>query len=316
VAHYIVRRLFATVFVVFGVSLLLFTIIQLTPGDAARAQIPPGAPYQEYLKMRQALGLDKPIPIQYAYWLRRVVHGDFGRSYQHDIPAAGIVKEKFKNTLILAGAALILSTAVGLTVGIAAGTRPNSMLDRTITTLGIVGGSFPTFLLGILLLLIFSLKLGWFPAVGMRDLRGEGGRFDLLRHLVLPAIATAAVPAAIIARQVRSAVLEIINLDYVRTARAKGLSNAVVVRRHVIRNALPGIITIVALQAAYLMGGSLIVEVIFSWPGIGLQLYTSVGARDIPVIMAITIVVAAVFTLINLVADLLQGVVDPRIRYS
>jgi peptide/nickel transport system permease protein len=266
--------------------------------------------------MRQALGLDKPIPIQYAYWLRRVVHGDFGRSYQHDIPAAGIVKEKFKNTLILAGAALILSTAVGLTVGIAAGTRPNSMLDRTITTLGIVGGSFPTFLLGILLLLIFSLKLGWFPAVGMRDLRGEGGRFDLLRHLVLPAIATAAVPAAIIARQVRSAVLEIINLDYVRTARAKGLSNAVVVRRHVIRNALPGIITIVALQAAYLMGGSLIVEVIFSWPGIGLQLYTSVGARDIPVIMAITIVVAAVFTLINLVADLLQGVVDPRIRYS
>jgi peptide/nickel transport system permease protein len=209
-----------------------------------------------------------------------------------------------------------VSVVVGLTVGVVAGTRPNSMTDRSITTLGIVGGSIPTFWLGIMLLLIFSLKLGWFPAVGMRDIRGEGGSFDLLRHLVLPTAATAAVPAAIIARQVRSAVLEIINLDYIRTARAKGLAEVVVVRRHVLKNSLPGIITIVALQAGYLMGGSLISEVIFSWPGIGAQLYTSVGARDIPVIMTITIFVAATFTLINLLADLLQGVVDPRIRFN
>ena len=208
-------------FVVFGVSLLLFTIVQLTPGDAARAQIPPGAPHSEYLRMREVLGLDRPIPVQYAYWLRNVLKGDMGRSYQHDIPAFGIVQSKFKNTLILASSAMLLASVIGMTVGVVAGTRPNSLLDRSITSVGIVGGSIPTFLLGIVLLLIFSLKLGWFPAVGMRDLRGEGGRFDLLKHLVLPAIATAAVPAAIIARQVRSGVLEIINLDYVRTARAK-----------------------------------------------------------------------------------------------
>jgi peptide/nickel transport system permease protein len=316
VVRYIIRRLIATVFVIFGVTLLLFTIIQLTPGDAARAQVPPGAPYADYLKVRESLGLDEPVPVQYAYWLRNIVQGDFGRSYQHDIPAFGIVKSKFQNTLVLASAAMLVSVVVGLTVGVVAGTRPNSMTDRSITTLGIVGGSIPTFWLGIMLLLIFSLKLGWFPAVGMRDIRGEGGSFDLLRHLVLPTAATAAVPAAIIARQVRSAVLEIINLDYIRTARAKGLAEVVVVRRHVLKNSLPGIITIVALQAGYLMGGSLISEVIFSWPGIGAQLYTSVGARDIPVIMTITIFVAATFTLINLLADLLQGVVDPRIRFN
>lgn len=315
-ARYVIRRLLATVAVVFGVSILLFTIIQLTPGDAARAQVPPGAPEADYQRVRRSLGLDKPIPVQYTYWVRNLVQGDFGISYQHDIPAWGIVKRKFTNTLLLAASALIVSVTIGVTIGVVAGTRPNSLADRSITTLGIIGASIPTFWLGLVLLLVFALKLGWFPAVGMRDARGEGGTWDIPRHLILPTIATAAVPSAIIARQVRSAVLEIINLDYVRTARAKGLSEGSVVRRHVMRNALPVFITIVALQTGYLLGGSLIIEVIFSWPGMGAQLYTSVGARDVPVIMAITIIVAIVFTLINLTADLLQGAVDPRVRYS
>lgn len=314
--RYIIRRLIGTVAVVFGVSVLLFTIIKLTPGDAARAQVPPGSPPDQYLRVRKSLGLDRPLPAQYAVWLGNILRGDFGRSYQHKIPAWGIVKQKFVNTLILAGSSLVVSVCVGLVAGVVAGTRPNSLADRLTTTFGIVGASVPTFWLGIMLLLFFSLKLGWFPAVGMRDVRGNGGPFDVPRHLVLPTIATAAVPSAIIARQVRSAVLEIINLDFIRTARAKGLAERVVVRRHVLKNALPGFITIVGLQAGYLLGGSLITEIIFSWPGMGLQLYTSVGARDIPVIMTITILVAAVFTLINLLADILQGVVDPRIRMA
>lgn len=315
-ARYIVRRLLATVAVLFGVSLLLFTIVSLTPGDAARAQLPSGAPQEQVDKLRDALGLDEPIPVRYAVWLGNVFQGDFGRSYQHQIPAFGMVRERFPNTLVLATSALVVSVLLGLAIGTVAGTRPNSATDRIVTTTGIFGASIPTFWLGIVLLLIFSLKLGWLPAVGMTDARGEGGRFDLLKHLILPTATAAAVPAAVIARQVRSSVLEIINLDYVRTARAKGLAERAVVWRHVLRNALPGFITIVALQAGYLLGGSLITEIIFSWPGMGMQLYTAVGARDTPVIMTITVLVALLFTLLNLTADVLQGVVDPRVRLA
>lgn len=314
--RYIIRRLVATIAVLFGVSLLLFTIIKLTPGDAARAQVPAGAPPEQYERVRKSLGLDRPLPTQYAIWLGNILQGDFGNSYQHHIPARDIVGRKFVNTLLLASAALVVAVALGVLGGMIAGTRPNSLTDRVTTSIGILGASIPTFWLGIMLLLIFSLKLGWFPAVGMRDPRGEGGVFDVPKHLVLPTIAAAAVPAAIIARQVRSAVLEIINLDYIRTARAKGLAERAIVRGHVLKNALPSFITIVMLQAGYLLGGSLIIEIIFSWPGMGLQLYTSVGARDIPVIMSITILVAGIFTLLNLTADILHAVVDPRIRLS
>jgi peptide/nickel transport system permease protein len=314
--RYIVRRLLATVAVVWGVSILLFSIISLTPGDAARAQLPAGASPDQYQRLRDALGLDEPIPIRYSIWLRNTLRGDFGLSYQHHIPARDIVGLKFKNTLVLASSALLVSVTLGLITGVVAGTRPNSTTDRVTMTIGITGASIPTFWLGIVLLLLFSLKLGWFPAVGMRDVRGEGGVLDVPHHLVLPTIAAAAVPAAIIARQVRSAVLEIINLDYIRTARAKGLSEREIVRRHVLKNALPSFITIVALQAGYLLGGTLVTEIIFSWPGMGLQLYTSVGARDIPVIMTIAILVAVVFTSLNLLADILQGIVDPRVRLT
>jgi len=312
--RYIIRRLIATVAVLFGVSILIFTIVHLTPGDAARAQLPSNAPEEQIQKIRRAMGLDKPMPIQYVYWLRNAVQGDFGRSYQHRISAFGIVKDRFPNTVILAGSSLVVAVIIGLTVGVIAGTRPNSRTDRTATILGIIGASLPSFWLAIMLLIIFSLKLGWFPAVGMYDVRGDGGLADLAKHLVLPTIATAAVPAAVIARQVRSSILEIMNLDFVRTARAKGLAEHIVVLRHALRNAMPTFITIVALQAGYLLGGSLITEVVFSWPGMGQQLYTSIGARDVPVIMTITVLIALVFTSLNLIADVLQGVIDPRIR--
>lgn len=312
--RFVIRRLIATVAVLFGVSLLIFSIVQITPGDAARAQLPSNAPEEQIQQIRDAMGLDSPLPVQYAIWLRNALQLDFGRSYQHRIDAFGIVQQRFRNTMILAGSSLVVSVLIGLGIGIIAGTRPNSGIDRASIIFGIVGASVPSFLLAIILMVIFSLRLGWFPAVGMYDIRGGGGLMDLARHLVLPTIATAAVPAAVIARQVRSAILEIMGLDYIRTARAKGLVERVVVMRHALKNALPTFITIVALQAGYLLGGSLITEVIFSWPGMGQQLYTSIGARDIPVIMTITILIAVSFTLLNLIADLLQGVIDPRVR--
>jgi peptide/nickel transport system permease protein len=314
--RFILRRILATIAVLFGVSILIFSIVQLTPGDAARAQLPSNAPEEQVQQLRDAMGLDQPLPVQYAYWLRDALQGDFGRSYQHRISAFGIVKERFPNTVILATSALVVSVIVGLAIGIIAGTRPNTAIDRGSTIFGIVGASLPSFWLAIMLLIIFSLKVRWFPAVGMYDVRDGGGLLDLAHHLVLPTIATAAVPAAVIARQVRSSILEIMSLDYIRTARAKGLLERVVVVRHALRNALPGFITIVALQAGYLLGGSLITEVVFSWPGMGQQLYTSIGARDIPVIMTITVLIAVVFTSLNLLADIFQGVVDPRVRLS
>ncbi len=314
--RYVIRRLIATVGVLWGVSILIFAILQFTPGDAARAQLPSSAPEEEVQRLRESLGLDEPIPVQYSIWLQNVLQGDFGRSYQHRISAFGIVKDRFPNTMILATSALVVSVVVGLVIGVVAGTRPNTLTDRAAILTGIVGASLPSFWVGIMLLIIFSLKLGWFPAVGMYDVRGDGGLVDLAHHLVLPTITAAAVPAAVIARQVRSSVLEIMNLDYIRTARSKGLRETTVVVRHALRNALPTFITIVALQAGYLLGGSLITEVVFSWPGMGQQLYTSVGARDIPVIMTITLLVALIFTSLNLLADLLQAVLDPRVRLT
>jgi len=316
VLRYLVRRLLATAAVLFGVSLLIFGLVKATPGDAARAQLPSTASQDQIDRLRHALGLDRPLPVQYGIWLRNAARGDLGLSYQHRTSALGLVLRRFRNTAILAGTALALSVAAGLGIGVLAGTRPNSATDRLVTALGVLGASVPTFWLGIVLLIVFSLKLGWFPAVGMSDPRGEGGVFDGLRHLVLPALTAAAVPAAVIARTVRSATLEIMGLDYVRTARAKGVRERAVVGRHALRNALPGFVTIVALQAGYLMGGSLVTEIVFSWPGMGLQLYTSIGARDVPVIMAVTVLVALVFTLLNLLADVVHGVVDPRVRLA
>ncbi len=226
------------------------------------------------------------------------------------------MQERFTNTLILAGSALTVALVIGVSIGVIAGTRPNSFIDRFLTLLAVAAASVPTYWLGIVLLIIFSLKLQWFPATGMYNPRVDPTLPDLLRHLVLPTITTAAVPTAIIARMVRSSVTETMTLDHVRTARAKGLAERTVVTRHALRNALPTFVTIVALQAGYLLGGSLIAEIVLSWPGIGLQLYTAVGARDIPIIMSVTLLVAVIFVSLNFLADLIQAVADPRIRLA
>lgn len=313
---YIIRRGLASILVLFGVSILIFTLVKITPGDAARAQLPATATPDQISALRHAMGLDRPLPGQYITWLGNALQGDLGLSYQHRVDAVGLVRERFANTLVLAGSALVLSVTIGVLIGVIAGTRPNSFIDRFLTTLAVAAASVPTFWLGIVMLIVFSLRLGWFPASGMYNPRGDKSFEDLLRHLVLPTIAASAVPAAIIARMVRSSIQEIMTLDHVRTARAKGLAESVVVRRHGLKNALPTFITIVALQAGYLLGGSLIVEIVFSWPGIGLQMYTAVGARDIPIIMAVTLLVSIIFVSLNFLADLLQGVFDPRIRLA
>jgi peptide/nickel transport system permease protein len=313
---FIIRRTLAALLVLFGVSILIFTLVKITPGDPARAQLPATATPDQIRALQHAMGLDRPLPGQYITWLTNALQGDLGLSYQHRISAISLVRERFGNTLILAGSALTVAVLFGVTIGVIAGTRPNSFVDRFLTLLAVAAASVPTYWLGIVLLIIFSLKLHWFPATGMYNARVEPTLPDLLRHLVLPTITTAAVPTAIIARMVRSSVQETMTLDHVRTARAKGLSERAVVTRHALRNALPTFVTIIALQAGYLMGGSLIAEIVFSWPGIGLQVYTAVGARDIPIIMSVTLLVAVIFVSLNFLADLVQAIADPRIRLA
>jgi peptide/nickel transport system permease protein len=314
--RYVVARLFTALPVLFGVSIVIFTMQKLLPGDAASAILGPQATEQELTALRTELGLDQPLHVQYWRWFSKVLQGDLGRSIQLRVRITELILPKFMNTLILAAGALVIAVTAGLVIGVLSGTQPNSLFDRIGIVCTIVGASMPGFWVGLLLMYVFALKFRLLPSTGMYDLRGDGGVLDLLGHLILPALTSSVVATAIISRLVRSTFLEIMQQDYIKTARAKGLRERRVVYTHALKNALPTFINIVALQMGYLLGGSLFSEVIFSWPGIGFQLYSSIAARDVPVVQACVLLTATVFTLANLASDVLQGAVNPRIRLA
>ncbi len=264
--------------------------------------------------IRAELGLDKPLHIQYWRWLTAILQGDMGRSIILQVPVAGIVVPKFLNTLILAAASLFIAIAVGLPAGIISAVRQYSLADRIATVGAVIGAATPTFWLALVLMYVFSLSFGWFPTSGMHDLRGDGGTLDLLHHLVLPAIATAAIPMAVITRLARSSMLEVIRADYVTALRAKGLPGRAVILGHALRNALPPIVSITGLQAGFLLGGTLFTEVIFTWPGIGLQLYEAILGRDVPLVQGAMLFIAAFFVLLNLLADVIVAYLNPKLR--
>jgi peptide/nickel transport system permease protein len=237
-----------------------------------------------------------------------------GTSIATQVPVTELVIPKFKNTLLLATASLVIAVAGGLLVGIISAVRQYSIYDRIGLVTTIIGSATPSFWLALVLMYIFALKLGWFPTSGMYSLRGPGGPLDTLQHLVLPAISAAAIPLAVITRLVRSSMLDVIRQDYVTTLRAKGLPERLVVYKHALRNALPPIVSITGLQAGFLLGGALFVEVIFSWPGIGQQLYTSILARDVPVVQGAMLIISFTFVLLNLAADMVVAYLDPKLR--
>jgi peptide/nickel transport system permease protein len=276
----------------------------------------PGAPAEVREALRKAMGLDLPMWQRFFQWLGDAARLDFGDSMQYRVQAMDIIGPKIWNTAILAFSAFVFSLIVGVITGIISGTRPNSLVDRVITAMSVSLASVPGYWLGLMLAFIFAVELGWLPAGGMRDARGDGGFVDLLHHLVLPTITAAAVPTAIISRLVRSSLIEIMAQDYIRTARAKGLRERTVVNVHAMRNAFPTTVNIIALQLGYLLTGDLFAEIVFSWPGVGLQLYQSIGARDIPMIQAITLLTAVLFVAINLISDILQSASDPRLKYG
>jgi peptide/nickel transport system permease protein len=313
-AAFVVRRLAGVLPVILGVSIVIFLLVQLAPGDAATVLLGPQASEAAKAELRQALGLDRALPLQYFAWLGRTLCGDLGKSIATQLPVATLVLPRFVNTLVLAFSSLLLAIGIGYTVGLFAALRAHSLFDRMSMSVALLAGSAPPFWLGLLLVLLFAIQLRWLPVSGMQDMAGEGGAVDALRHLVLPTVTTALGPAAIIARIVRSSVIEALGRPHVRVARSKGLPRATLIRRHVLLNALPPVITITGLQLGYLLGGALLTEVVFAWPGLGSLLYDSITARDMPVIQATTLLIALSFVIANIVVDLINASLDPRLR--
>jgi len=316
VRRYVVRRLLLLIPVLLGVSIFIFMVLHLAPGDPAEIMLGSQATQADLERLRAELGLTQPLHVQYVHWLGLVARGDLGRSIWMKRPVLGEVLTRFKATLVLTGAALVLSTAVGLALGITSAIRPNSALDRLSAVASLFGASMPVFWLGIVLMVIFALWLGWLPASGMFAPYGGGDLRDLLLHLALPAVTLAAASVTIIARLTRSTMLETLGQDYIRTARAKGVVERAVVLRHGLKNALIPIVTVVGVQAGYLLGGAVLTETVFAWPGVGTLMVQGILARDFPLVQGCVLVVALSFVVINLAVDLLYAWLDPRIRYE
>ncbi|HZV95975.1 MAG TPA: ABC transporter permease [Candidatus Nitrosocosmicus sp.] len=313
---FLARRLLHLGPVLLGVSLIVFLVLHLAPGDPAEVMLGANANKEDLARLRTQLGLDQPLHVQYVTWISHVARGDLGRSLWMKRPVLGEVLERFKATMLLTGSALLLSTIGGIALGIASATRANSLLDRLSGVASLFGASMPVFWLGIVLMVIFSLWLGWLPASGMYAPYGGGGLRDLLSHLILPAVTLAAASVTIIARLTRATMLETLGQDYVRTARAKGLGERKVVWRHALKNALIPIVTVVGVQAGYLLGGAVLTETVFAWPGVGTLVVQGILARDMPLVQGGVLVIALSFVLVNLLVDTLYAWLDPRIKFQ
>jgi len=314
VALFLLRRLLLVGPVLLGVSLVVFAVLHISPGDPAEIMLGPQATHEDITRLRTELGLDEPLPVQYARWMGRVLQGDLGRSLWMKRPVLGEVLRRFQATVILAASALLLSTLGGIALGVLSAARRNSLLDRLSALASLFGASMPSFWLGIVLMVIFALWLGWLPASGMFAPYGGGGVGDLLSHLVLPTVTLAAASLTIIARLTRSTMLDVLGQDFVRTARAKGVRESFVVVRHALRNALIPTVTVVGVQAGYLLGGAVLTETVFAWPGVGTLMVQGILARDFPLVQGCVLVIALGFVLVNLAVDVLYATLDPRIR--
>lgn len=314
---YALRRILISIPLLLVITAIIFTLLQFTPGDPLDAYIPPDQvlSVQQRDSLKAQLGLDQPKPVQYLKWLGRAVQGDLGYRIKNGEPVSRELARRLPPTLLLMGTGMGLGVVLGVLFGVIAAVKRYTTLDNLLTLLAFLGISTPAFLAGLLGLYVFSLKLGWFPAGGYQT-PGNGSVTDILRHLILPALILSVTYVAILMRYTRSSMLEVINQDYVRTARAKGITAFRVVGKHVLRNALIPVVTVIGANVAALIGGAVFLESIFSWPGTGQLYLDAIDARDYPMIMGTTLVLAAVILLANLITDLLYGLIDPRIRYT
>lgn len=301
---YVIKRLILLVPVLLGVSLLVFAIMHLTPGDPAQLILGENAPKAAVEALREKMGLNDPFFIQYLRFIKNALMGDFGRSYTTGREVFKEIFSRFPNTLVLAVLGVIISICIGIPIGIISATRQYSYLDSISMILALLGVSMPVFWLGLMLILTFSVKLGLLPS----------GGFDSLSSVILPAITLGVGSAAIITRMTRSSMLEVIRQDYIRTARAKGVAEKVVINKHALKNALIPIITVVGLQFGHLLGGAVLTESVYSWPGVGRLMVDAIRQKDTPTVLAAVIFLAAAFSIVNLFVDLLYAFADPRIK--
>ena len=309
----VLQRLAATVPVLLLVTAGVFALLHLTPGDPIDAMMAESADATAKASLRAELGLDRPLPVQYAAWMGRVLRGDLGRSIRNGEPVVENVSRRIRPSLQLALLAMAISLLVAVPVGIVSAARRNTSVDRIGTTFALFGICMPNFLLALLLIFLFGVTLRWLPISGYVDPAEE--LVDGLRSLALPAVTLGLALAAVVTRTLRSSMLEALTEDYVRTARAKGLSEWRVVRGHVLRNALIPVVTVLGLQLGTLIGGAVITEYVFALPGVGRLVVDAVFARDYPLVQGVVLLIAVGYILSNLAVDLLYGVIDPRIRY-
>jgi peptide/nickel transport system permease protein len=331
---YIIKRLLQIIPVVLGVTLIAFALIHLAPGDPVRTMLGQHATQQEIDQIRVKYGLDQPLFVQYFIWLGDVLHGDLGRSILSHEQVTTEIASRFPNTIELAIAAMIFAILIGVVAGIISATKQYTVADYSVMGIALFGISMPVFWLGIMLMMIFGVFLGWLPIGGRIDLLLPFNRItgfmvvdsiitangaaliSVLRHLILPAIALGTIPMAIIARTTRSSMLEILRQDFIRTERAKGLSERKVIYKHAIRNAMVPVVTVIGLNFGLLLSGAILTETVFSWPGVGRLVIDSVYARDYPLVIGCILVFALVFVIVNLITDLLYTYIDPRIHYD
>jgi len=303
------RRLLLAIPTLLGASVIVFAMVHMAPGDPIAAVLPVDASREQIEATKQAYGFDKPLPVQYLKWLGRVATGDLGRSIATRRAVALDVRDAFANSLVLAASSSLLAFGAGIALGLLAAFHQGRALDKAASAVAVVGVSVPHYWAGIILIIVFSVQLNWLPAMGAS---ADGGAVDYLRHMALPTIALAQIPLGVITRVVRSAALDILAQEFVTALRAKGLARRRVFR-HVVKNAAPQIFTVLGLQFGFQLGGSVLVESVFSWPGTGYLLNLAIFQRDIPVLQGVILVLATFFVLLNLAVDVLQTLVDPRI---
>jgi len=299
--------------VLLGISVIVFLIMELIPGDPAQAILGSFATPENVARLNAELGLDKPLVQRYFIWLGNILQGDFGRSISLDRPVINEIRDRLGPTLLLAGSSLIFAALFGMIAGVVAAVKQFGWQDSLFTFVVLIGISTPSFWLGLMFVLLFSVQLGWFPVSGMTAVVGGGGVLDVVHHLILPAVTLGIVATGVIARLTRSTMLEVLRKDFIRSARAKGLTERSVIIKHAYKNALVSIIPVLGIQTGFVIGGAVYIETVFQWPGIGRMLVTAIQTRDILLVQGGVVVIAVIYVLINLTVDVVQHVLDPRI---
>ncbi len=308
------KRLWQLLPILLIVSTIIFVITRMIPGDPALTMLGPQASADAIADLKSELGLDKNIAVQYLMYLKDVVRGDFGTSYSYHEPVASLILEKFPNTLLLSLFSLFLASLIGIPVGVISATKQYSMFDYVSMMLALVGVSMPIFWLGLMLVLVFSVNLGWLPALGMGSL--QGGIGDVLRHLILPGVCIATIPMATFARITRASMLEVVHQDYIKALRARGIRESIIIWKHALKNAFPPILTVIGLQISYLLAGAILTETIFAWPGMGRMIFDAIENRDYLLIQGSVLFIAFIYVLINLLVDMVYMIVNPKVNYA